>query len=186
MGVRAQFEEYPTTGHYSRMDGSAKTLFLEPHPPLSIVLIGSMYLLTAASALPVLLRSFPVVVLGEVVQGPAAKAVYLLSEIAALYAGLGLLKLKSPARVLAIALSVLHMLNSALFVLRPGLGDRMIKLLEGTGVKFPPEFAIQKLVEVMMPVLYVGLVAGLTFSGVIVWILVTRKDRFTAAAAVRG
>ena len=176
--VREQFDEYPVTGENSHPD-EARTLFLEPHPPLSIVLIGSMYLVSAVSLLPILLHGYPMVLLGEIVRGPVARLAYLLYVPVTLYVGVGLLKLKPPARVVALVLSIVHMLNGALFVLRPGMGDRLDDLLSTVGVTIPPLM----MERVVMPVLWIGLVVGTGFSLVIIWILVTRKPAFMPRAA---
>ena len=177
--VRAQFDEYPTTGQYAQMDGSARTLFLQPHPPLSIVLIGWMYLLAVPGLVTVLFIDCPVMLLGMLVRGPVAKAIFLLYLPVTLYVGIGLLKLKPPARIVAIVLSVLHMLNSALFVMLPGLEDRMKELLDSTGAALPPQLTANMLV----PLARMGLIVGLGLSVAVLWILVTRKSAFTASAA---
>jgi hypothetical protein len=177
--VREQFEEYPTTGHYSRTDGSAGTLFLKPHPPLSIVLVAWMYLVALPGLVLVLFRDCPFILFGAVIRGPAAKGAYLLYLPVVLYVGIGLLKLKPAARILAIALSVLHLVNGALFVLLPGLEGRIATLLEHTGVPLPPQLTA----GVLVPLVRVGLISGLGLSVAILWVLVTRKGAFTEARA---
>ena len=172
--VRTLFDEYPTTGHYSRTDGSAQTLFLRPPPPLSIVLIGSMYLMTVMALIPAIWKGFPAVVLGKVVQGPLAQTAYFLFMIAALYTGIGLLKVQPAARILAIVLSILHVVNNLLFVLLPGLEDRLMELFARFGVPFPPEINMAALLTLIR----VALVPGVAFSVVILWFLVTRKNAF--------
>lgn len=180
--VRDQFDEYPVTGEHSHPD-EARTLFLKPHPPLSIVLIGSMYLFAAFATLPTLAHDYPVVVFGTLVFGPVAKAFYVLSLPLALYVGIGLLRLKPPARVLAIALSALHMLNSLLFVLRPGLEERMMTILGSARLKLGPSMNLEAFVRMIVPLLWLGLAVGLVMSSVILWVLVTRKGAFTRPAA---
>jgi hypothetical protein len=177
--VREQFEEYPTTGHYSRTDGSAQTLFLKPHPPLSIVLIACVYLFAVPGLLMMPFRNYPVLLLGVLVHGMAAKTIYVLCLPIALYVGIGLLKLKPPARILAMALCVFHLVNSIAFALLPGLEERISELLGSSGVVLPAELTT----GVLVPLIRFGLIAGLGLSAAIFWILVTRKSAFEAAAA---
>jgi len=101
----------------------------------------------------------------------------------ALYVGIGLLRLKPPARVLAIALSALHMLNSLLFVLRPGLEERMMTILGSARLKLGPSMNLEAFVRMIVPLLWLGLAVGLVMSSVILWVLVTRKGAFTRPAA---
>jgi hypothetical protein len=70
------------------------------------------------------------------------------------------------------------MLNSALFVMLPGLEDRMKELLDSTGAALPPQLTANMLV----PLARMGLIVGLGLSVAVLWILVTRKSAFTASA----
>jgi len=178
-GVKGQFEEYATTGHYSRTDGSAQTLFLKPHPPLSIVLIGCMYLFSVPGLLLMPFRSQPAFLMGLIIHGAAAKVIYLLYLAAALYVGIGLLKLKPPARILAMALCAFHSVNSLAFALLPGLEERITDLLGSAGVVLPPQLAA----GIMTQLIRIGAIAGLGLTALILWVLVTRKNVFEAAAA---
>lgn len=177
--VRRGFEEYAVTGYYARDVAAARTLFLKPHPPLSITLIAWMYLAALPFLVWVLFHDFPVILAGRVVVGPAAKVMYWLYLPLIPYVGIGLLKLKHGARILAIVLTVLHLVNSVCFVLLPGLEERTERTLGSVGVVLPPQLTV----GMMLPLIHFGLVVGVGFSLLILWLLITRRSAFNGAAA---
>lgn len=181
-GVRKQFEQYPTTGHYSLVDGSARTLFLKPQPPLSIILIACIFLAGVPSVVVAFLFGFPAVVLGFVIEELGGKLLYSLYLPAILYTGFGLLKLKPAARFLAIALTLLHMANNTFFVLLPGLEERLTDILGRIGVVLPGPLTL----AMLLPLVRMGFVVGLSASLVVLWFLVTQRSAFIAQTSAPG
>ncbi len=177
--VKKQFEEYATTGEYSRDDGSAKTLFLKPHRPLSITLIALMYLVSAPFLLIAPFTDYPLVLFGYVITGSAARVLYLLYLPVIVYAGVGLLKLKEPARLVAIALSVVHFVSTLCFAALPGLEERLKVLFDLLRVELPPPMTVSSLVAFTR----FACCFGLAFSLVLIWLLVTRRTVFVKPVA---
>jgi len=172
--VREQFAEYATTGHYSATDGSAKTLFLGPQRPISITLIALLYLMGVPGLMLAPLRGFPVVLFGVVIYGAAARAIYLIYLPVCIYAGIGLLKLKPPARLLAIGLSVLHLLSGICSVFLPGSEERMEAVLAGMHLALPGVLPLSTL----WPLIRIASVVGFLISLVILWALVRAHEAF--------
>ena len=177
-GVKKQFEEYATTGEYSREDGSAKTLFLKRHPPLSITLIALMYLLGAPFLLIAPFTDYPLLLFGFVITGNAARALYLLYLPLTVYVGVGLLKLKETARLVAIAISAVHFVSTLCFAVLPGQEERLKTLFELLHVELPPPLTVASL----MPIIRFACFVGLAFTLVLIWLLVTRRSAFVKQA----
>jgi len=93
--------------------------------PLSVSVIA-WYLLIATPfvAAPLLLR-LPAVVLGALISGPAAVAVYAAYAAIHVYLGLGLLSLREPARIGTIGYFGFAMLNSLVTFVKPGYAEVM-------------------------------------------------------------
>ncbi len=177
--VKKQFEEYPTTGEYSRDDGSAKTLFLKPHRPLSITLIALMYLVSVPFLLIAPFTNYPVVLFGYVITGSAARVLYLLYLSVIVYAGVGLLKLKEPARLVAIALNSAHFVSTLCFAALPGLEERLKALFDLLRVELPPPMTVSSFVAFTR----LACCFGLAFTLLLIWVLVTRRTAFARPEA---
>jgi len=177
--VKKQFEEYATTGEYSRDDGSAATVFLKPQRPLSITLIALMYLLGAPFLLIAPFSDYPIVLFGFVITGNAARVLYLLYLPLVVYVGVGLLKLQEPARLVAIALSTIHFVSTLCFAVLPGQEGRLKTLFDLMHVELPPPMTV----AILMPFIRFACVFGLGLTLVLIWLLVTRRAAFVKQAA---
>jgi hypothetical protein len=178
--VRAQFEEYRTTGEYSREDGSAKTLFRGPQRPVSITLIALLFLFAVLFFVLAPFRNYPALLFGAVITGNAARAIHLVYLLLYLYMGIGLLKLKPGARVVAIYVSVFNLANGLCFLLLPRLEERFNKLFSYTPTlaPLPPHLTVANL----MPLLIIGHAFSLALTVLIIWLLVTRRNAFSREA----
>ncbi|HUJ39830.1 MAG TPA: hypothetical protein VLW54_04730 [Candidatus Acidoferrales bacterium] len=180
--VRAQFDETGVVGAYSETGDTAQARAMKPRRPVSITVIGCLYVLGAPGAIFGLVRPYPALLLGYMIEGNAARLVYLLHGAIALVLGLGLLKLKPWARILAICLTVFYGLGAVAMYFHP---ESMQKMLALVPASTPPE-ARAVAGQLMQSMLPFSILLGALVSLAILWFLITSKDAFTPRAADAG
>lgn len=178
-GVRAQFDETGVTGAYSEGPHTAQARAMMSHRPLSITLIALLYLMGAPGALFALFRPYPAILLGQVLEGNAAKLIYLAQGIIVVILGIGLLQLKPWARIFGICISAMHALSGVVMYFSPGSAEKMLIAM----MRFTPPQAQRISIGLLRLVLPFGLLIGILFSLAILWILVANKAAFASNGA---
>lgn len=161
-GVRAQFEGDAPISPGAR--------------PLSISIIG--WFTTAGGAFSILAGWFvPVaVIFGFVMRGQAAHLYYAIFGALYLITGISLLRLKSWSRMAAIVIYGIGALNSLLFVLIPGSGERLRTVYEAVGNSYPAMVGYERTNAIMM-------VVGALLCIVPMWFLHARRAAFTSTTS---
>jgi hypothetical protein len=180
--VRAQFDETRTTGAYAESGDSAQARAMRPHRPLSVTIIACLYLLGTPGIVFALIRPFPGVLLGWLLEGNAARAVHCVNIAVGLAVGIGLLRLKPWARLLGIYVAVWHWLNSLIFSLLPGHTEQLVRVMMQLNAGNRQPFAP----EIQMIFLRFAWGAGWVATLLIVWILVRNKAAFTPNTPSEG
>jgi len=180
--VRAQFDETGVTGAYSEGGDTAQARAMKPRRPLSITLIGLMYLLASPAVLIAFFRPYPAFLMGLVIEGNAAVLVYAVYGALALILGIGLLMLKPWARILGICLSAIHLLGGWIAYFTPGGLEKMLAV----SLKLSPRPAPPVTADLLRTMLPIGMLFGSLFSLAIIWFLVVNKAAFTPQAAERS
>jgi len=160
--VKAQFR-----GGESLMAPSAA-----PTRPVSIGIIG-WFLLVCGCFVPLtLFLHVPLMFLGFLLVGSSAKAAVLTLGIIGVVTGVGLLKLRPWARILAICYFLFGALNSLAFLVVPGAEARLQLAMAATqsSMKLPP---------VPPPPIWFISAAGLPLVIAVLWFLIMRKTSFT-------
>jgi len=147
-----------------------------PLLPLSIRIISWLLIVTGSMIPLQFLLSFPVFIAGFVIRGVAARIVMSLLSVTCLASGIGMLRKQRWAHSLAIGYFGFGLFNS-MGMLVPGAMTRirtvMYQVQAGNG--FPP--------EIPEAFLWFGLIIGFLFTGVILWLLITRRRAFAASEA---
>jgi hypothetical protein len=152
--------------------------------PLSITIIACFMLM--GSSCVVFAFWAPAVFFTKVLIGLSSSLVYLAYGIASVVIGIGLLRLKSAARVGAIIFYVFACLNTMIFYFAPGAHDRMSSLLAREQEFFPWMRAFPNQTQFNFddkPFLLVGAACALLGTVVPLYFLITRKAAFDGAAA---
>ena len=136
------------------------------------LLISSLFL-----AVPAVIR-LPAFVFGAVVTGWAGLAVYTVFAAVQVFLGAGLLRLREPARVGAIAYFCLMALNSVVTWALPGYEAKM-RLMLREMTKLSPAGAPAQMPQPM----WVFMLMGIAFVAIPVWFLVRRRAAFVKLAA---
>ena len=154
--------------------------------PLSIGIIGWILVVGSCFALPMVLFRLPMFILGFPLTGWRASLTMLIWCVVQGAAGVGLLKLQSWGRTLAICLFLFGLLNCTVLVLVPGVAARFAQAnaemqsrmgLPTTGQgTFAPEMTHF--------FLWFGAIFGAAFTVLQLWFVVTRKQAFTATNEV--
>jgi hypothetical protein len=149
-----------------------------PARPLSVSVIG-WYLLIGSlfMAVPAVLR-LPALVFGAVITGWAGVAVYTVLAAAQVFLGAGLLRLREPVRVGAIAYFCFGALSSAVTWVLPGYEAKMQRMLR----EMPRLSAAGVPAQMPQPV-WVFALLGTAFVAIPVWFLVRRRAAFVKLAA---
>jgi len=177
--VRAQFDESGTTGAYSESGDSAQARAMKPRRPLSISIIAWLYLSVGPGVIWQMVRPYPSIVGGCILEGSAARAFDVIQGGIALTLGIGLLKLKPWARLGGICLSLLHFVNGMLFYLLPGRVERLAALI----AQINPEPRQPFTAEMTLTFLRYSWVIGFVPTLVILWFLVRSKAAFSSQTA---
>lgn len=143
-----------------------------PARPVSITVVAVLYLFGALSLPYALMGRFPAAFFGRLVWGRSAVALTLLTVALTLYAGIGLLKLRPEARIIAICLTLYGILNSLLFVFLPGADARFEGMMRS--MELPSVLPMSAFLGIMK----FSMLGGSATSIVILWILFTRKSAF--------
>lgn len=127
-----------------------------PRRPLSISIIGWL-LIICGCFLPLnLLLHSPIIVLGIVLTGWAATLLFIAFGAVSLVAGIGLLRLRNYARLLAIAYLAFGVLNSIVSFVLPGGNARFARMIAAMPsflqAPNPPAINIALMSAVMIPV----------------------------------
>ena len=195
--VREQFASTLTMLPISPgLEGSAPTLdplatSSMPSPtrrPLSFTIIAGFILVSCLFIpLNIFLRT-PAILLTKLLVGWPATMYFIAFLILQLYIGIGLLRMKLTARVVAIAYFCFGFVNGAIFYLAPGGNSRILNLITRSQEIFPwmqPWQNQQPFVLDFKPLIAVGVCMGLAVVMIPIYFLITRKAAFEKAAASR-
>ena len=160
---------------------STKAAFANANPdalvngrPLSMSIIGYLLIIGGAFCVIPLLMGMPGYIAGGVLTGWPARALYAAFGGAELYAGIGLLALREPARVAAIAVCCLGPLNGIALALIPGAQARFEAVQRAQLHTLVPPASVPPH-SYLLPV-----VLGSALALVPIWFLVTRRTAFIA------
>lgn len=149
--------------------------------PVSITIVACLYLLGVASLPYSLSGNYPLIVFNRLLWGGPAKAAFVGMAAIALYAGIGLFRMRPDARIVGIGLSAFNVLSSVFFVLMPGAGERFAAVLSVVNLPDAPNaLTASSMLWIMKFSMLVG--AGLSIA--ILWILIASKPAFERAAAL--
>jgi hypothetical protein len=158
---------------------ATKQYFAEREParesarPLSISIIG-WYLLIGVVGMPLLaVLRMPAVFFGLIVTGWSALAIYTAYTAAAIYLGIGLLRLHERARRWSIVYFCVIAANTVVTLARPGIMQQMQRAMPGF---FPPAAAMPQLDRMWV----YGLISAVACA-VPIWFLVRRRAAFPPA-----
>jgi hypothetical protein len=152
--------------------------------PLSITIIAWLLLVGCFFIPFTLLMHTPVILFTKVLTGRSATLFFLVFAVAQLFIGIGLLRLRSEARMAAILLFGFGLLNSAVFYLTPGAHDRVRALMDSQRTMFPwmPQAQSQAMPFIdAAPFVVLGAAVGLVVVMVKLYFLLTRKLAFRDA-----
>jgi hypothetical protein len=152
-----------------------------PGRPLSITIIA-WFLLVGCAFLPLTIFLRPPAIVGAwIVSGSAAVAIWCIYGVLNLYIGIGLLRLRPAARIMAITVFSIGILNTLAFVLAPGLRARVDTLLtwqwKYMGASNAWLSSSRYKID-MVPMMIPGLIMGVIVSGVVIYFLVASKRAF--------
>jgi len=177
--VRAQFDETRATGVYAEGPHTAQARAIRPRRPLSITIIAVLYLMGLPGALFALIRPYPAILMGQVLEGNPARLVFIVQGAIVLTLGVGLLQLKPWARILGICLSAVYALSGVVLYFMPASSEKMLAAM----MKFTPPEAQRITAGMLRTMLPFGLLIGILFSLAILWILAANKAAFTSDRA---
>jgi hypothetical protein len=144
--------------------------------PLSITIIAWLLLvggLFSVLGLVFLFSvSYPLLIFGFVLHGAAAKLLYVLFVVVSITAGIGMLRGYVQAHSLAMGYFVFSLLNVLSYIIRPSSFSRFMQEVPG-GQNVPTDF--------MNRFLPIGNFFGLLCLGVLLFFLITRRQRFVEA-----
>jgi hypothetical protein len=144
--------------------------------PLSITIIAWMLLvfgLTGSLGLVFLFSlSYPFLLFGFVLHGIGAKLLYVLFVIVCIASGIGMLRGHVQAHSLAVGYFVFALLNALSYIVRPASFSRFMQEVPG-GQNVPSGY--------MNAIVPIGNIFGLLLMGLLLWFLITRRQRFIEA-----
>jgi hypothetical protein len=154
-----------------------ETVAAEPHRfPLSITIIAWMLLVGGLMGLLGLVfffsLSYPFLLFGFVLHGMGAKLLYVLFVIICIASGIGMLRGHVQAHSLAVGYFVFALLNALSYMIRPGSFSRFMQEVPG-GQNVPSGY--------MNAIFPIGNILGLLGMGLLLWFLITRRQRFVEA-----
>ena len=156
--------------------------------PLSFTILA-WWMLASCLLIPLnLLLRPPAVLFTKVLTGWPAELYFIALLALHLYVGIGLLRLKLTARVVAIAYYCFIFVSTAVFYLAPGVHSRMVDLMRRAQAMFPWTRPLQDQQAFLFdptPLMVMGACLGLAATLVPLYFLVTRKDAFEKAATAR-
>jgi uncharacterized membrane protein (DUF2068 family) len=173
------------------IDPTAPQAVQRPKRPLSISIIGWILVITSFFALPTLFLRSPMLFLGFLLTGWAATFFMLAWCVVQAAAGVGLLRLRSWGRTLAICVFSFGLLNMTAMFALPGAAARFQQAnaaaqanmqarmglpVSGTPTPYTPEF--------MLSFTRIILIVAGVFLVVQLWFVVTRKNAFSPANEV--
>jgi hypothetical protein len=166
--------------------GSTKEYFAQastsepPARPLSVSVIAWWLLAGSLMCVAPAVMRVPAVVFGVVMTGWGALAAYLVFVVAQLLLGTGLLRLKEPARLAAIAYFCLTALSAVLALAPPGFAARMQIMQREMPRLYPTATSAQTFQSG-----WVFVLPGIALAAVPVWILVRQHGAFVKSATVQ-
>ena len=156
-----------------------------PRGPISLTIIAWL-LLVGCPFVPLnIALGAPAVLFTKVLVGWSAGLLNILVGLLLLYIGVGLLRLKSVARRVAVGYFMFTFVNSAVFFFAPGGRARLLDLMERQQAMFPwmrlwqSQFALR---FDLTPFLVIGACVGAVSLAVQLYFLITRKEAFETAA----
>jgi len=165
----------------------ASLALLTPAPrlrPVSITIIGWLMVVSSILALPTLLLRYPHFVFAWLLTGWRAGLLLFVRLAAECIAGVGLLRLRPWARILAISVFSFSLLNGGAFVVLPGRIDRFerlhvamqdsIQARSGHTTVKPHVFSPEMRRYIQISILFVSLIC----IAVELWFVVARKEAF--------
>lgn len=184
------FNRAPVSQRFCRLPsaaliGASETAQQRARPPVSIVVIACLSLLGGLSTFSVDLSwRMPAMFFLVLITGGAARAFYIALGLLHVYIGIGLLKLWSSARYLAIGLYIYASLNCLVCLLLP---QRYLSQITGSP-DIKGWMAQQIAATTMNPFLHSRILMGmmavsLVFSLVMLYFLITRRAAFERAPA---
>ncbi|MDR3717521.1 MAG: hypothetical protein P4K98_01885 [Bryobacteraceae bacterium] len=166
--------------------GSTKEYFAQashsepPARPLSVSVIAWWLLAGSLMCMAPAVMRAPAVVFGVVMTGWSALAAYLAFAVAQLLLGTGLLRLKEPARLAAIAYFCLTALSAVLALAPPGFAARMQIMQREMPRLYPAATSAQ-----MFQSGWVFVLPGIVLAAVPVWFLVRQHGAFVKSATAQ-
>ncbi|HEY6988912.1 MAG TPA: hypothetical protein VH369_11040 [Bryobacteraceae bacterium] len=154
-----------------------KQQFKSPDPgALTVKVIAGFFLLSAAIMLVIAILPFPANFLGLVVAGTPGHFLNAAFGTIALATAIGLLRLKSWARPVAIAFCAFYGLSGILFIVLPGYSQRLSAWLE----LLPPGLRTEQNANPSSQMVIMLLMSTLIYA-IPIWFLVRRRAVFTNA-----
>jgi len=168
---------------------AASSLPSPPKRPLSFTIIAWLMLVGCLfMPLSILLRA-PAILLTKILVGWPATVYFIAFLGLHLYIGIGLLRLRLTARIVAIAYYCLWFVNAAAFYLAPGGHSRILNLMQRSYEMFPwsqPWQNQQPLIFDPTPFMAIGACIGLIANLIPLYFLISRKEAFEKAAAAQN
>ena len=141
--------------------------------PLSISIIAWLALVGGVFCAVAAFSPWPAMVFGLIFTGWAARVFYLAFAAIEVWIGTGLLRLNPLSRLVAIGMFAYTILNSALFVLLPGYGERVRTMLERFPSPIPAPLGYDPTSSTAA-----GALLGSLVSIVPIWFLISRRRAF--------
>jgi len=166
--------------------GSTKEYFAQDAPsvprarPLSVSVIAWWLLAGALMCVAPVVMRVPAFVFGAVMTGWTALAVYVTFSMAQCLLGIGLLRLKEPARVAAIAYFCLTALSGLLALAPPGFAARM-QIVQREMPRFYPAATSAQMFQSGWALV----LSGIVLAAVPVWFLLRQHAAFVKSATAQ-
>jgi hypothetical protein len=163
------FNRQKVTAHFLDEDAaSAPRQF-----PLSITIIAWILISGGLfGLLGLLFMASPFLFLGFIIHGLAARLLYLLFVVLSVASGVGMLRRRVEAHALAVGYFAFALLNLFFYILTPSSFVRFMQEMPG-GQNLPA--------DTMHAFFLMGNVFGLLSTSLVLWFLITRRQRFIAA-----
>lgn len=168
--IRARFE-----GH------TIEAIANQSRRPLSILILAVLNLVALPTMLFGVFKPYPTLLFGVILRGTAARIVCLTLAVVLLYLGVGLLRLASSCRWVAMWFYVFGCLNTVVSWALPGRDERYRQIADESmrlwGISYGnmqvPRFAAGY---------WIGVIISVLFSAVAVYFLITRRYAFEQGA----
>ena len=145
--------------------------------PLSILIIAWLLLAGCVLAIPSVLMHVPVILFMALYTGWSASLIHVAYALVNIYIGVGLLRLRPKARLIAIAYYVFGFLTTITFYLTPGSGERVRTVMKAFFLGLnQPQAALTP--EFNSTLIALGVIQGAITSFLCLYFLVTRKKAF--------